>query len=138
FTPQELTDLPPSLVEISQGLDLSQARTHLAKVQRAPESGVAKVLLHFAQLLETLIAAGQKTYFTSQLHIEATLETNRELESKNRKLEQLNARLNELDRMKSSFLATVSHELRTPLTSIIGYSEMLSEAMCGPLNAEQV
>ena len=36
-------------------------------------------MLHFAQLLETLVAAGQKMYLTSQVHIEATLETNREL-----------------------------------------------------------
>ena len=50
----------------------------------------------------------------------------------------MNAQLKELDRLKSSFLATVSHELRTPLTSIIGYSEMLSEGLAGPLNQEQI
>jgi len=31
----------------------------------------------------------------------------------------------ELDRMKSTFLATAAHELRTPLTSVLGYSELL-------------
>jgi signal transduction histidine kinase len=88
-------------------------------------------------LVETLVTAGQKTYLTSQLHIEATLETNRELEDQNRRLETMNARLKELDRLKSSFLATVSHELRTPLTSIMGYSEMLSQGLAGPINDEQ-
>lgn len=34
---------------------------------------------------------------------------------------------------KSGFLAMISHELRTPLNAIIGFSEVLSEQMFGPL-----
>jgi signal transduction histidine kinase len=34
---------------------------------------------------------------------------------------------------KSAFLAAVSHELRTPLNAIIGFSEMLSSELFGPL-----
>jgi signal transduction histidine kinase len=137
FTPDELTSLPDTLTDATPGLDLSLAGEHLAKIRRAPEATVAKVMLHFAQLLEALVAAGQKTYLTSQVHIESTLLSNRELEEKNRRLEATYAQLKELDRLKSSFLATVSHELRTPLTSIIGYSEMLSEGLAGPMNPEQ-
>lgn len=36
-----------------------------------------------------------------------------------------------------SFLRMVSHELRTPLNSILGFSEIISSELCGPLGAPQ-
>ncbi len=36
-------------------------------------------------------------------------------------------------RAKSSFLAVMSHELRTPLNAIIGFSELMTSGMFGPL-----
>ncbi|MBU8899002.1 PocR ligand-binding domain-containing protein [Corallococcus sp. M34] len=137
FTPEELDDFPLTLTDI-EGLDLARARELVAKVRRAPERTAAQVLAHFGQVLSALVASGQKTYLTTQVHIEAMLETHRELESQNTRLVQANARLKELDRLKSSFLGTVSHELRTPLASILGYSEMLAEGLAGALNVEQL
>ena len=37
------------------------------------------------------------------------------------------------NRTKSMFLATMSHELRTPLNAVIGFSEMMSSELFGPL-----
>jgi len=42
------------------------------------------------------------------------------------------------NRAKSEFLANVSHELRTPLNAILGFSEMLTLKMAGPLQRRQL
>ncbi|MGD1869006.1 MAG: sensor histidine kinase [Neomegalonema sp.] len=38
---------------------------------------------------------------------------------------------------KTQFLATVSHELRTPLNAIIGFSDIMSKEMLGPIGTPQ-
>lgn len=137
FAPEDLKEPPDSLAEV-QGLDLARARELVTHVRRMPESKVMKMLAHVGQVMAALLASGQKSYLSGQLHLEAMVETQRELEAQNAQLLRLNQRLKEADRMKSSFLSTVSHELRTPLASIIGYSEMLAEGLVGPLNPEQM
>ena len=37
------------------------------------------------------------------------------------------------NRAKSEFLANISHELRTPLNAVIGFSEVMQQALFGPL-----
>ncbi len=46
------------------------------------------------------------------------------------------ARLEEIDRERSTFLATVSHELRSPLNAILGFADVLLSEVDGPLQAE--
>ncbi|MDB4988409.1 MAG: Osmosensitive channel histidine kinase KdpD [Myxococcaceae bacterium] len=92
---------------------------------------------HFARVLDALLFSGHRALLASTMHL-ATAESNyRELAEKTANLQQAFDKLKELDRLKSTFLATMSHELRTPLTSIIGYSEMLSSGMGGELNPTQ-
>ena len=54
----------------------------------------------------------------------------------NRMNDQLRGLYQELEtasRHKSDFLASMSHELRTPLNTMIGFSEVLLEEICGSL-----
>jgi len=46
-------------------------------------------------------------------------------------------RLAELNQLKANFVANISHELRTPLAHIVGYVELFSEHVLGPLTPDQ-
>lgn len=58
--------------------------------------------------------------------VTARIETQRALGRAMRELEDAN-------RAKSAFLAAMSHELKTPLNAVLGFSEMLSAEILGPL-----
>ncbi|HEU4734238.1 MAG TPA: HAMP domain-containing sensor histidine kinase [Kofleriaceae bacterium] len=90
-----------------------------------------------AETLELLIHHAYARELAAATHEEAMRATFAELTEHNNRLSRAVARLEELDRLKSNFLATMSHELRTPLTSVIGYAEMMSEGLAGPVSYDQ-
>ncbi len=103
---------------------------HLQDVSNAIAAGV----LHIRSQIQTGDEFEELSHaFNRMLHNlvamqQALREVNGDLDRKVDELAQANLSLHELNRVKSDFLATVSHELRTPLNSIIGFSEILSEA----------
>jgi signal transduction histidine kinase len=90
-----------------------------------------------AETLDLLIHHAYARELAAATHEEAMRATFAELTEHNARLSRAVTRLEELDRLKSNFLATMSHELRTPLTSVIGYAEMLSEGLAGPISYDQ-
>jgi signal transduction histidine kinase len=90
-----------------------------------------------AETLDLLIHHAYARELAAATHEEAMRATFAELTEHNARLSRAVARLEELDRLKSNFLATMSHELRTPLTSVIGYAEMMSEGLAGPISYDQ-
>jgi PAS domain S-box-containing protein len=83
----------------------------------------------------SLIAAESERRFTERdLPIAEELARRSALAIENAELFEAAAAAN---RVKSEFLASISHELRTPLNAILGYTQLLSDGITGPVNEAQ-
>ena len=60
-----------------------------------------------------------------------------EIRAGERRLLQARSQAEAANRSKSEFLANMSHELRTPLNAIIGFTEIISHEMFGPIGNEK-
>jgi signal transduction histidine kinase len=123
------------------GAAAADAPRHAVHKDGEPLAVIATGSARAASLCETILELvahhAQARVYAADTHEAAMQVTFGELTERNARLERAVARLEELDRLKSNFLATMSHELRTPLTSVIGYAEMMSEGLAGPISDEQ-
>jgi len=137
YVPAETKDAPSSLSSVDPALDVKTAFAHFARMPRVRDDIAEKLSTHFQGVLELLVFSGHRAQLASTMQVANVRENYRELTEKNERLKASFDELKELDKLKSSFLATVSHELRTPLTSIIGYTEMLESGTAGALSDGQ-
>ncbi|MCQ0987909.1 sensor histidine kinase [Jiella marina] len=99
---------------------------------RIAMSGVLACAVPFFILVSELL---RRTTLTSFIHQAEKDELIVELETARAISDEARRRAEEANRAKSQFLATMSHELRTPLNAILGFSEVMSNEMLGPLGS---
>lgn len=136
YVPAERSTVPDSLRSV-QSIDSTQAREHFARMPRVRADIAEQICAHLKGVLELLVFAGHRAQLASTMQVASVRENYRELAEKNEALKGSYEELKQVDKLKSTFLATVSHELRSPLTSILGYTEMLQSGATGALSDGQ-
>ncbi len=137
YVPSESNGPPASLTSVDGTIDPNNLRGHYNRMPRVREEIAEQLCNHLKSVIELLVFSGHRAQLASTMQVASVRENYRELAEKNEALKESYEDLKQLDKLKSTFLATVSHELRTPLTSIIGYTEMLESGAAGALNGGQ-
>ena len=137
YVPSESNGPPASLTSLDGAIDPNTARGHYDRMPRVRAEIADQLCDHLKGVIELLVFSGHRAQLASTMQVASVRENYRELAEKNEALTESYEELKQVDKLKSTFLATVSHELRTPLTSIIGYTEMLESGAAGVLSGGQ-
>ncbi|OXS99644.1 PAS domain-containing sensor histidine kinase [Notoacmeibacter marinus] len=103
---------------VSVGTDITQLKTQQERLVRSEH-----------RLMATIAELSQAR--------RAEEERSRELTELNKRYGAEKERAEQANQAKSEFLANMSHELRTPLNAIIGFSEIMTTRMFGPLGSDR-
>lgn len=136
YLPAEAHSFPETLASLPS-IDPEEGRALWRQMPRVRADVADLICAHLKRVLELLVFSGHRAQLASTMQVASVRENYRELAEKNEELKESYEELKQVDKLKSTFLATVSHELRSPLTSIIGYTEMLQSGAAGALADEQ-
>jgi len=112
-------DLP--MVETPSGVKIS--------VNLLPRDDLLTVLISNATTYADQSQLLQQKANENELLVGQQIKLMQQLERTSDLLEQRNIQLEEASRLQTSFLSGVSHEFRTPLTSILGYTDLVKQAL---------
>ena len=109
-------ELSKELLECAPDLDVPRTKELFAALPRVREDTMRAIARHLGVLLDALMFAGHKAWLTESMHLSAVQESFRELADKAELLQQAEQRITELDRSRSSFLASVASDLSAGLS----------------------